>query len=40
MKWHALLPLTMATAIYAADKKPEAETFLEPAKAGQRRKWK
>ncbi len=35
MKWHALLPLTMATAIYAADKKPEAETFLDPAKAGQ-----
>ncbi len=40
MKWLILLPLalTLATAIEAADSppaKPKAETFLEPAKAGQ-----
>ncbi len=35
MKWLALLPLTLATAAYAAEPKPNADTFLDPAKAGQ-----
>ncbi|MSU21439.1 MAG: DUF1080 domain-containing protein [Pedosphaera sp.] len=35
MKWIVILSLTMATATYAADSKPKAETFLDAAKAGQ-----
>ena len=35
MKWLALIPLTLATTLYAADARPKAETFLDPAKAGQ-----
>ena len=34
MKWLALLSVTMATAIYAAEDKPQAETFLDPVKGG------
>src|SRR4029079_2379689 len=35
MKWPALFLLTLSPAIYAADNKPKAETFLDPARAGQ-----
>ena len=35
MKWLSLLSLTLATTLHAAAKKPEAETFLDPARAGQ-----
>ena len=35
MKCLTILLLTLATATYAADPKPNAETFLDPAKAGQ-----
>src|SRR6266568_7108922 len=34
MKWLFLLPLALATALYGADNKPKAETFLEAAAAG------
>ena len=35
MKLPALMALFLATALHAADSKPKAETFLDPAKAGQ-----
>jgi hypothetical protein len=35
MKWFTLLPLTLAVAVLAADEQPKAETFTDPAKAGQ-----
>ena len=34
MKWITLIPLALATAVFAAEEKPKAETFTDPAKAG------
>ena len=34
MKWFMLLPLALAATLFAADDKPKAETFTDPAKAG------